>query len=291
MPNSIFINYRRNDSQHAAIAIASALKYSFVEGEVFIDRCSIDGGELWPEIIRDAVEQSEVMISVIGKSWLKISDQYGRRRIDHPEDWVRLELLRAFERTIPVIPVLLDDAEMPVSQAVDGALGKLCIYKAQRIRTDSWESDLSCLFDVVKKHTAALVREHHTAPNAIQIARPLPVERERRPLSHAEISDHLKYLTCWRQESNYHDWAIGGIGQEIARAYEFSTFQQALKFMSFAATEIDLWSPHHHPRWENQWRSVKVWFTTWDVGCRVTELDIETAHKLEDLYIRFKPEE
>jgi hypothetical protein len=60
MPNSIFINYRRNDAQRAAIAIMSALKYSFLEGEVFIDRSSIEGGELWPDVIRDAVEKADV---------------------------------------------------------------------------------------------------------------------------------------------------------------------------------------------------------------------------------------
>lgn len=288
MANSIFINYRRNDAQHAAVAIASTLKYSFVEGEIFIDRSSIEGGEIWPVVIRDAVEQADVMVSVIGKSWLKTADEYGRRKIDDPNDWVRLELIRAFERGIPVIPVLLEEVEMPVKEAIDNALVGLCSAQAQRIRTDSWERDLGELFNRVKIYTKALVKEKPSFPNGIQIPRPTPGERERSPTPRNEIPNHLRFLPCWRQESNYHDWAIGGIGQEIARAYEFASFEQAVNFMSFAASEINVWQPQHHPRWENQWRSVKVWFTTWDVGCRVTELDIETAHKLDEIYIRFQ---
>jgi hypothetical protein len=73
------------------------------------------------------------MVSVIGESWLKLSDEYGRRKIDHPDDWVRLKLISAFERGVPVIPVLLEEPKIPVMQAIDGELVKLCSAQAQRI--------------------------------------------------------------------------------------------------------------------------------------------------------------
>jgi pterin-4a-carbinolamine dehydratase len=287
MPNSIFVNYRRSDSHHAAIAIASVLRFSFVEEEVFIDRCSINAGESWPERIRNAVDQAEVMVVVIGKNWLRVVDEYGRRRIDHPHDWVRLELSRAFARKIPVLPVLLDDADVPPKEALDCELEELCDAQVSHIRLDSWDKDLGGLFERLKQITGAKPRTSPAFPNGIPIPRPSPAQRGRRALTQVELAQHLLFLSCWREESNYHDWAIGGESHEIARAYEFPTFERAMDFMQFASHEIDRWEPQHHPRWENQWRSVKVWFTTWDVGCRVTELYIETARKLDAIFVRF----
>jgi pterin-4a-carbinolamine dehydratase len=81
-----------------------------------------------------------------------------------------------------------------------------------------------------------------------------------------------------------HPWGIGGQAQEITRSYDFESFAQAIDFMSQVSTQIDEWKPPHHPRWENQWKVVTVWFTTWDVDCRVTKLDIEAAEKLDKLY-------
>jgi pterin-4a-carbinolamine dehydratase len=58
--------------------------------------------------------------------------------------------------------------------------------------------------------------------------------------------------------------------------------------MASAAPAVAGWRPEHHPRWENLWKVVNVWFSTWDVNCRVTELDIEAAKKLDKLYSTFK---
>jgi hypothetical protein len=56
-----------------------------------------------------------VLIAVIGQRWLNSSDEEGGRRIDHPEDSVRLEIATALKRNIRVIPVLVDGALMPRS--------------------------------------------------------------------------------------------------------------------------------------------------------------------------------
>ena len=50
---------------------------------------------------------------LIGKKWLTAQDKAGRRRIDLEDDWTRLEIARALDRNIRVIPVLVDGAEMP----------------------------------------------------------------------------------------------------------------------------------------------------------------------------------
>ncbi len=287
MPNSIFVNYRQSDSQHAAIAIASILKHSFAEGEVFIDRSSIHSGSDWQNSISLALESAQVLVAVLGEDWLKSWDSFGRRRIDHPSDWVRLELTRAFERGIPVIPVLLEGAEIPPPEALDSFLVGICSAQAERIRIDTWDSDIARLIDALSQRLSGVVKRTLSFPPGLRIARPSPHQRGRAILSSAQLTEAMQRIPSWCEESNYHNWAIGGLAHELVRVFEFASFSQAIKFMDFAASEIDVWEPQHHPRWENQWRSVKVWFTTWDAGCRITNLDVSSAAEIDRILVKF----
>jgi pterin-4a-carbinolamine dehydratase len=176
---------------------------------------------------------------------------------------------------------------MPPPEALDSCLADLYKAQAERVRLDTWDSDLARLIESLSHLTTAVVRPNRAFPNGIRIARPHPRQKERRVLSSAELAERMQYLSNWREESNFHDWAVGGTAHELVRAYEFASFDRAMQFMNFAGKEIDQWQPQHHPRWENQWRSVKVWLTTWDVGCRITELDVKAAEKLDALHVRF----
>jgi hypothetical protein len=104
----IFVSYRTDDSAHAAIAISDQLARYLGRAHVFRDRDS-----LYPRRIRRALERSATVLAVIGGHWLDARDARGRRRIDSPGDWVRLELRMAFERAIPVVPVLVDQTPLP----------------------------------------------------------------------------------------------------------------------------------------------------------------------------------
>jgi pterin-4a-carbinolamine dehydratase len=73
---------------------------------------------------------------------------------------------------------------------------------------------------------------------------------------------------------------------ELKRAYEFRSFEEAIRFMAETAQHVS--SIQHHPRWENVWRTVTVWLSTWDIGHRPSVLDIELARYLEDEFGRFK---
>jgi hypothetical protein len=55
---------------------------------VFIDTDSIRMGDDWPERIDNALASATILIPVIGPNWLKIADDYGRRRLDRADDWV-----------------------------------------------------------------------------------------------------------------------------------------------------------------------------------------------------------
>jgi len=98
MPQSIFISYRRSDAQHAAFAIADRLRWAFGPEEIFMDRSSIESGDDWPDSLRRGVEAAKVMVIVIGPTWLTAQGNWGRRRIDDPQDWVRKEVCAGLQR-------------------------------------------------------------------------------------------------------------------------------------------------------------------------------------------------
>src|SRR6516162_7928694 len=55
-----------------------------------------------------------IMLAIIGPNWVDARDEKtGNRRIDDPEDWVRVEIERALAQKIPVIPVLVAGATLP----------------------------------------------------------------------------------------------------------------------------------------------------------------------------------
>jgi hypothetical protein len=44
------------------------------------------------------------VLALIGPAWLGSKEEYGQRRIDKADDWVRNELLQALAQNTPIIP-------------------------------------------------------------------------------------------------------------------------------------------------------------------------------------------
>jgi pterin-4a-carbinolamine dehydratase len=74
---------------------------------------------------------------------------------------------------------------------------------------------------------------------------------------------------------------------ELQRTFEFDKFIHALDFMHEIAPLFDRSDPPHHPRWDNAWKNVTIRLTTWDVGNKITQLDIKAARMIDDAYERF----
>lgn len=123
--SDIFISYRRSDSAWAAGRIQDFLKIHFKSGSIFRDVEQIGLGQKFPERIQQALESCKIMLVIIGSSWLTIADEYGRRRLDNPEDWVRIEVETALRREILVIPVVLEGAKLPTKIALPDSLKNL----------------------------------------------------------------------------------------------------------------------------------------------------------------------
>ena len=135
MPN-IFVSYRREDSSGITGRICDYLKAAFGEEHLFKDVDSIPLGTDFREVIHAAVQRCDVLLAVIGGKWLSVRDGAGARRIDDPDDYVRLEIRSALERNIPVIPVMVDGAEVPKHENLPEPLQRLAFRNAIHVRSD-----------------------------------------------------------------------------------------------------------------------------------------------------------
>jgi TIR domain len=78
-----------------------------------MDTVSTAWGEEWPSALEKAISAADVVIVVIGPGWISAQGDWGRRRIDQPDDWVRREIELALGSGKPTLPVLVGDTAMP----------------------------------------------------------------------------------------------------------------------------------------------------------------------------------
>src|SRR5215213_6696662 len=96
----IFISYRHDESAAHAALLAVNLVEHFGEDRVFRDSDSIEPGLEFAEAIQRAIGSSEVLLAVIGKDWLTATDDAGQKRLEKPDDYVRMEIATALQRNI-----------------------------------------------------------------------------------------------------------------------------------------------------------------------------------------------
>jgi hypothetical protein len=116
MPN-VFISYRRSDTTAGyASWIYERLEAAFGAGHVFMDVDSLPLGIDFVEHLERALSTTDVALVLIGPGWLEAADETGARRLDDPDDFVRIEVAAALRASLRVIPVLVDGAQMPKSR-------------------------------------------------------------------------------------------------------------------------------------------------------------------------------
>src|SRR3954447_18268471 len=105
----IFISYRRSDTSGQAGRVHDGVTARFPQEPTFMD-VSIPPGTDFVDAIERFVSGCDVFVAIIGERWSDARDNAGRRRLDDPEDFVRVELqIASARRDLTVIPVLIDD--------------------------------------------------------------------------------------------------------------------------------------------------------------------------------------
>lgn len=147
----IFISYRRGTSSAHAGRLADRLSAEFGGDYVFMDVDTIEPGADFVGYIEEAVGSCDVLIALIGGEWLECRDETGSRRLDDPEDFVRLEVGAGLERDIRVVPVLVEGAVMPRAHELPDPLQRLARRNALEVTDTRWRHDVGRLIETIHK--------------------------------------------------------------------------------------------------------------------------------------------
>lgn len=133
---SIFLSYRREDSQEVTGRIYDRLISHFPSNCIFRDLDSLPIGKPFPLALDEAVTKASVALIIIGPAWDSITGINGQPRLDNPKDFVRLEVERVLSAAFPVIPVLISRATMPAPDVLPESLRPLVLLHAVTVRPD-----------------------------------------------------------------------------------------------------------------------------------------------------------
>ena len=182
MSGQIFISYRREESRWSARSLCDRLTQRFDRNQIFMDVDAIALGEDFLKAIEKRVGECDVLIAVIGAHWLTSTDEQGGRRLDDPEDFVRMEIATALRRDIRVIPVLVDGASMPRSRDLPDDLKSLVRRNALQVGDTHFDDDC-------RRLVAAIEQVLEITPSPPAITNP-SVEEEPRSALERATKDH-----------------------------------------------------------------------------------------------------
>jgi pterin-4a-carbinolamine dehydratase len=280
--NLIFVSYRRADTAAQSLALRLELETHFRAAQVFLDTHTIQGGEVWPTQIQDALRVAKVVIAVIGRQWTGMLEG-GARRIDDADDWVHKEISYALDRKPgAIVPILIDGTPPLRRTDLPEAIKGLADIQNLNVNLNEWDKDIQQLFDNLESRFHFEIKQ-----TKYRFPKPDPLIAKTIPMPWKDLeSEAARALPEWRIEFSDDPDKLNYKRVELVRDFQFKSFEQAMEFMmtvSKYATEAD-----HHPRWMNLWRTVTVWLSTWDAGHRITVLDTQFARFLNRKYKEYK---
>ena len=117
-----------------------------------MDVAAIEPGRDFRKAIDKSVASCSVLLAVIGREWLETKDDAGSRRLDDPNDFVRIELASALRRDIPVVPVLVRAAKMPRVDQLPDDLKELAYRNAVELAYARWKEDVQALIQALGRY-------------------------------------------------------------------------------------------------------------------------------------------
>jgi hypothetical protein len=138
----IFISYRKKDAGGHAGHLHENLTRRYGKDAVFMD-IEIRGGLDFKKRIHEALDSSDIALVLIGESWAPSGDgSETPRRIDDENDLLRQEVAVALKHpTATVVPVLVEDAEIPKESDLPADIAALPNLQVCRLQNSNWQSD------------------------------------------------------------------------------------------------------------------------------------------------------
>jgi len=147
----IFISYRREDAPGHAGRLYDVLSRRFGEEQVFMD-LGMELGIDFVEHINKAVGSCRLLVAVMGPHWTSTQDAHGRRRLDDPADFIRVEVETGLRRPeVRVVPVLVQGARMPDADELPASLADLARLNALEVSDPRWRHDVDRLTSTVER--------------------------------------------------------------------------------------------------------------------------------------------
>lgn len=125
----------------------------FGKQQVFKDVDSIPLGVDFRKHLQKIVGSCDIFLAVMGDHWLETGGAAGKKRLDDPKDFVRIELEAALQRDIPVVPVLVRNARVPEESELPVTLAALAYRNGMAVRPDpDFHRDMDRLIEGVQSH-------------------------------------------------------------------------------------------------------------------------------------------
>ena len=140
--HTVFINYRRGDTAGEARALFTELAAILGKNSVFMDVDAIALGRDFREVVRERLESCDLMLALVGRNWVHAKNPAGQRRLEDPDDLVRLEIDAALKRNIPVTPILVQGAQMPTVAELPKEIESFAYRNGFELSHNRWESDV-----------------------------------------------------------------------------------------------------------------------------------------------------
>lgn len=139
----IVVSYRREPDQFVAGHLSRELRIRFGESQVIRDKESIEGGVSWKQYVLNEIDGDTALLVLIGKDWSDVRDSGKNRRLDNPDDPIRLEIADALRDGAAIIPLLLENAQMPAASELPPELAPMAELNALKLRDGDWEADVA----------------------------------------------------------------------------------------------------------------------------------------------------
>lgn len=195
----IFVNYRRGDDPGMTGRLYDRLRAVFPAEALFMDvEGGITAGADFVDILREEIAKSDIVLVVIGRSWLTILDDQGRPRLENLKDFVRIEIEAAIEQGKYIIPVLVGGAAMPDAPQLPASLEPLTRRHAIRLTHERFQADCTGLVELLKGDLPKIALEIKKRKEAERID--LDVMRNACAIAEKRATDLLEIFAQLRDE-------------------------------------------------------------------------------------------
>jgi hypothetical protein len=185
--SKIVLSYRRDDAKTITNWLYEKLIERYGIDTVFRDIDSIQPTENFKKRIGRALKDCDFVVAVVGPNW-QGAQSGGQARINAPNDWVRVEVETALQLDIPLLPVLVEDAEMPDPEQLPASLREMTEINALPIASGGarFYDDLNRLFATIEGVAGISPRAVGAADRSAPAPAPVPAPTPPAPAAPAQ---------------------------------------------------------------------------------------------------------